>query len=77
MQVLLGFREIPEKEEAIVSVLNPSGAEMRLAKRVWNQDDCRIKLITYQSSSRKESKAKEAPGEENATEKNALERSSV
>ncbi len=75
VQVLLGYREIPETEEAIVSVLNPSGAEMRMEKRVWNAGDCRIKLLTYQSSASKEAaRAKEGVAEENATEKNALER---
>ena len=79
MQVLLGYREIPEKEEAIVSVLNPAGADLRLAPRVWNAGDNRIKLITYQTSARKEAvkakdKEKEGVSEENATERNALER---
>ncbi|KAK9908516.1 hypothetical protein WJX75_009020 [Coccomyxa subellipsoidea] len=75
-QVLLGYREIPEREEAIVSVLNPSGPDVRSVPRVWNAGDNRIKLLTYQSSVNKEAARSKEKGvaEENATEKNALER---
>jgi hypothetical protein len=76
VQVLLGYREIPEREEAIVSVLNPSGPDVRSVPRVWNAGDNRIKLLTYQSSVNKEAARSKEKGvaEENATEKNALER---
>ena len=69
--MLLGYREVPQKEEAIVSVLNPPGAEARCTPRVWNAGDCRMKLITYR---RKEVAKAYADAEENATESNALER---
>jgi hypothetical protein len=74
-QVLLGYREVPQQEEAIVSVLNPPGIEARCTPRVWNAGDCRMKLITYR---RKEVAKAYAAAEEdtanNATEGNALER---
>lgn len=77
VQVLLGYREIPEEEQAIVSVLNPEGLEARMSARAWNQGDGRIKLLTYRAKKLPAAKSKvvkNADGEENATEKNALER---
>jgi hypothetical protein len=74
-QVLLGYREIPEEEQAIVSVLNPEGLGSRLQPRAWNQGDGRIKLLSYRSKQPgRQADAKGAHAQENATEKNALER---
>ena len=47
VQVLLGYREVPREEAAIVSVLNPPGVEQRTTPRVWNSGDCHMKLITF------------------------------
>ena len=71
-QVLLGYREVPREEAAIVSVLNPPGVEPRTAPRVWNSGDCHMKLITYR---RKDVAGEYAAAEEEvATESNAMDR---
>ena len=71
-QVLLGYREIPKKEAAILSVLNPAGEGARLDPRVWNVEDGRIKLISYMPKRDDKQKKKEQEAD-NVTEKNALE----
>lgn len=72
VQVLLGYREIPKKEAAILSVLNPAGEGARLDPRVWNVGDGRIKLISYKPKRDEKQKKKEQEAD-NVTEKNALE----
>lgn len=72
VQVLLGYREIPKKEAAILSVLNPAGEGARLDPRVWNVGDGRIKLISYKPKRDEKQKKKEQDAD-NVTEKNALE----
>ena len=52
--MLLGYREIPKREEAIVSVLNPPGFEGRTAPRVWNEGDGCLKLVTYRRRAQRE-----------------------
>ena len=45
-QVLLGYLRVPESPDAPLDVvLNPSGAERRAERRVWNNGDGRIKLV--------------------------------
>ena len=71
MQVLLGYREIPKKEAAILSVLNPAGEGPRLDKRAWNVGDGRLKLISYKPKDDEGQKAKQQESD-NVTERNAL-----
>ena len=52
--MLLGYREIPKREEAIVSVLNPPGFEERTTPRVWNEGDGCLKLVTYRRRAQRE-----------------------
>ncbi|CAL5229603.1 g12963 [Coccomyxa viridis] len=68
-QVLLGYREIPKKEAAILSVLNPAGEAGRLDKRAWNVGDGRLKLITYKPKGDEKATQQES---DNVTERNAL-----
>ena len=71
MQVLLGYREIPKKEAAILSVLNPAGEAGRMDKRAWNVGDGRLKLIAYKPKQDEGQKAKQQESD-NVTERNAL-----
>lgn len=70
--MLLGYREIPKKEAAILSVLNPAGASARMDKRVWNVGDGRVKLLSYKQKHEEKHKPK-AQEADNVTEQNALE----
>ena len=72
-QVLLGYREIPKQEKAIVSVLNPPGAEDRMQPRVWNNGDGCVKLVTYRRKDRPKGR-EDRDAEGNETENYALER---
>ena len=67
--MLLGYREIPKKEAAILSVLNPAGEAGRLDKRAWNVGDGRLKLITYKPKGDEKATQQES---DNVTERNAL-----
>lgn len=71
MQVLLGYREIPKKEAAILSVLNPAGEGARIDRRAWNVGDGRLKFISYKPKQDEAHKAK-LQESDNVTEKNAL-----
>ena len=70
-QVLLGYREIPKKEAAILSVLNPATKGARTDKRPWNVGDGRIKLLAYKPKKDEKQKGKEQE-KDNVTEQNAL-----
>ena len=52
--MLLGYREIPKREEAIVSMLNPPGFRERTAPRVWDEGDGCLKLVTYRRRAQRE-----------------------
>ena len=71
MQVLLGYREIPKKEAAILSVLNPATEGARVDRRAWNVEDGRIKLLAYKPKKDEKQKGKEQE-KDNVTEQNAL-----
>ena len=71
VQVLLGYREIPKKEAAILSVLNPATEGARVDKRQWNVGDGRIKLLAYKPKKDEKQKGKEQE-KDNVTEQNAL-----
>ena len=83
-QVLLGYREIPKREEAIISVLNPPGYAERTTPRVWNEGNGCLKLVTYrrraqreggdQGRGNKESKEGGREDEDAAARKRAVER---
>ena len=70
-QVLLGYREIPKKEAAILSVLNPATEGARVDIRAWNVGDGRIKLLAYKPKKDEKQKGKEQE-RDNVTEQNAL-----
>ena len=72
-QVLLGYREIPKKEAAILSVLNPAGDSGRLDKRAWNVGDGRIKMISYKPKNDDKNQKTKQQESDNITERNALE----
>ena len=71
VQVLLGYREIPKKEAAILSVLNPATEGARVDRRAWNVGDGRIKLLAYKPKKDEKQKGKEQE-KDNVTEQNAL-----
>ena len=71
VQVLLGYREIPKKEAAILSVLNPAGEAARMDKRAWNIGDGRLKFISYKANQDEAHKVKHQEAD-NVTEQNAM-----